>query len=128
MIIGVGLYLVFLDATESDVLLNFSSGSLEDVVGGLAADIITYCVLLGYALNLIFTYPMINWGLREVGYTGSSPAACHMLHILGKVPLACATHQVLLPVAYRSVLFAHSHLLTSSLRLSTGETWCAGNC
>ncbi|CAK0780575.1 hypothetical protein CVIRNUC_005099 [Coccomyxa viridis] len=66
VIIGVGLYLVFLDSTESDVLLNFSSGSLEDIVGSLAADIITYCVLLGYALNLIFTYPMINWGLREV--------------------------------------------------------------
>ena len=49
MIIGVGLYLVFLDSTESDVLLNFSSGSLENIVGSLAADIITYCVLLGYA-------------------------------------------------------------------------------
>ena len=88
MIIGVGLYLVFLDSTESDVLLNFSSGSLEDVVGGLAADIITYCVLLGYALNLIFTYPMINWGLREVSYIGGISAAYHMLHVLVKVPLA----------------------------------------
>ena len=86
MIIGVGLYLVFLDSTESDVLLNFSSGSLEEVVGGLAADIITYCVLLGYALNLIFTYPMINWGLREVDFLELGAAACHMLHILVELP------------------------------------------
>ena len=86
MIIGVGLYLVFLDSTESDVLLNFSSGSLEEVVGGLAADIITYCVLLGYALNLIFTYPMINWGLREVGFIGRSSSACRMLHVSWKCP------------------------------------------
>ena len=82
VIIGVGLYLVFLDSTESDVLLNFSSGSLEEVVGSLAADIVTYCVLLGYALNLIFTYPMINWGLREVDFFESIDAACHMLHNL----------------------------------------------
>lgn len=66
VVIGVGLYLVFLDTTESDVLLNFSSGGLEPIVGKLPSDIITYCVLLGYALNLIVTYPMINWGLREV--------------------------------------------------------------
>ena len=99
MIIGVGLYLVFLDSTESDVLLNFSSGSLEGIVGGLAADIITYCVLLGYALNLIFTYPMINWGLREVGYAGEIPAACHMLRVLVGLPLTCVTQQVLLPSA-----------------------------
>ena len=66
VVIGVGLYLLFLDSTESDVLLNFSSGGLKPIVGSLISDIITYCVLLGYALNLIFTYPMINWGLREV--------------------------------------------------------------
>jgi len=66
VVIGVGLYLLFLDFTESDVLLNFSSGGLEKIVGRLTSDIITYCVLLGYALNLIVTYPMINWGLREV--------------------------------------------------------------
>lgn len=66
VVVGVGLYLLFLDFTESDVLLNFSSGGLEKIVGRLTSDIITYCVLLGYALNLIVTYPMINWGLREV--------------------------------------------------------------
>ena len=66
MVIGIGLYLIFLDTTESDVLLNFSGGGLDKVVGRLASDIITYCVLLGYALNLMITYPMINWGLREV--------------------------------------------------------------
>ena len=66
VVIGVGLYLLFLDSTESDVLLNFSSGGLKPIVGGLISNVITYCVLLGYALNLIFTYPMINWGLREV--------------------------------------------------------------
>ena len=73
-----------------------AGGSLEEVVGGLAADVITYCVLLGYALNLIFTYPMINWGLREVGSSESSAAAaCHMLIL----PSACARQQVLLALA-----------------------------
>ncbi len=66
MVIGIGLYLIFLDSTESDVLLNFSGGGLASIVGRLASDIITYCVLLGYAMNLMITYPMINWGLREV--------------------------------------------------------------
>lgn len=128
MIIGVGLYLVFLDSTESDVLLNFSSGSLEDIVGSLAADIITYCVLLGYALNLIFTYPMINWGLREVGYVERSPAACHMLRVLMNLPLACAIQQVLWLLACTSGLLAWSCLLNSSLRLSTRGSWYAGDC
>lgn len=66
VIVGVGLYIVFQDSTQSDVLLNFSKGALGPIVGDVAAEVITYAVWLGYAFNLIVTYPMINWGLREV--------------------------------------------------------------
>ncbi len=105
LIIGVGLYLVFQDDTQSDVLLNFSVKSLGPLVGDAIAEAITYTVWLGYVLirhclpeyslehlgsfalqmtslsksvllmvvcagryafNLIVTYPMIQWGLREV--------------------------------------------------------------
>ena len=78
MVIGVGLYLIFLDSTEADVLLNFSGGGLDKIVGRLASDIITYCVLMGYALNLMITYPMINWGLREV----LPPCCTKTMHII----------------------------------------------
>ncbi|CAL8468634.1 g8174 [Coccomyxa elongata] len=66
LIIGVGLYLVFQDDTQSDVLLNFSVKSLGPLVGDAIAEAITYTVWLGYAFNLVVTYPMIQWGLREV--------------------------------------------------------------
>ncbi len=48
VIIGVGLYLVFQDDTQSDVLLNFSVDSLGPLVGDGVAEAITYIVWLGY--------------------------------------------------------------------------------
>jgi hypothetical protein len=48
LVIGVGLYLVFQDDTQSDVLLNFSVDSLGPLVGDAVAEAITYIVWLGY--------------------------------------------------------------------------------
>lgn len=49
IIIGVGLYLLFQDDTQSDVLLNFSVRSLGPIVGDMAAQITIYAVWLGCA-------------------------------------------------------------------------------
>lgn len=53
LIIGVGLYLVFQDDTQSDVLLNFSVKSLGPLVGDKVAEAITYTVWLGYVTGLL---------------------------------------------------------------------------
>lgn len=74
-VVGIVGFAVFGDETEGDFLVNLSKASLSKFMSPSLAAAVSYVVTLGYAVKLMFIYPMENWCVRETTSTllGGSP-------------------------------------------------------
>lgn len=65
--VGAGAYLLFGRSTREDVLENFTAVALAPLLGSResAAVAVSSVIQLSYATSLLFTYPLVNWALRQ---------------------------------------------------------------
>lgn len=76
---------IFGDHVQADVLINLNSTSLAHILPAALATLCSYLLWLTYAFVLVFSFPVVNWIVREMvsdlilGYPKPTGAAFHLL-------------------------------------------------
>lgn len=68
-IVGIVGFATFGADTDGDILVNLSKSSLSKFMNPSLAAVVSYVVTMGYAVKLMFIYPMENWCVRETAST-----------------------------------------------------------